>query len=220
MCSDPNAPDPGRFCCMRGWSITVMIFGIVEILFGLSNIPTLISPTCWVCPTNKVDYQATAGYTCSRVLQDDLYSVVPADGVGSAANCTAKGGTTYTPYTCGEAHIYYLTNPVDSATCTEWQGYYAEACCVAGDPPPGQTTTIIQMLGLLVGGLLKVVAGLVLSCCAGKPSPGKMRTAIVTGGIALALDVIFFILGIVWMIGVCVAAQHIHTLRVSPLPHF
>ena len=87
MCQDSTSPDPGRFCCMRGWSITVMVFGIFEILFGGFQIPTLLSPTCYTCPTNKVDYAKLAGYTCSMPpMQPDLYSLRPSDGVGTAAN--------------------------------------------------------------------------------------------------------------------------------------
>ena len=217
MCQDSTSPDPGRFCCMRGWSITVMVFGIFEILFGGFQIPTLLSPTCYTCPTNKVDYAKLAGYTCSMPpMQPDLYSLRPADGVGTAANCTAAGGTAYTPYTCGEAHIVMLTSrELRGDVCTEWQGYYADVCCIAGDAPPdGQATTIVQMAGLFIGGLLKVIAGAVLSCCAGKPNPGKMMTATITAGLALALDVIFFILGIVWMIGVYV----VHSIAIVSHP--
>ena len=32
MCNDPQSPHPAAFCCMRSWSIAVLIFGILELL--------------------------------------------------------------------------------------------------------------------------------------------------------------------------------------------
>ena len=107
MCSDPNAPDPGRFCCMRGWVITVMIFGILEILFGFGQVPTLASPPCFICPNNMVNYSATAGYRCDRFGTWSKSSNFEAHNVPTEAACMQDGGYNWVPYTCAESHYFW-----------------------------------------------------------------------------------------------------------------
>ena len=229
MCSDPNAPDPGRFCCMRGWSITVMIFGILEILFGFGQVPTLASPPCFICPNNAVNYTAMAGYRCDRLLGTAKSSNFEAHNVPTEAACMQDGGYNWVPYTCAETHYFWAFTGGRQAvnggfeTCSAWQTAEAH-CCKAGTPAPsiqaaaGGGGTLIQMIFLLLGGALKLIAGTVVSCCAGKPNRGKMMTAMIVGGLALLLDIIGLILGIVSMLAVYVATLPCPRPLAAPIP--
>ena len=229
MCQDSTSPDPGRFCCMRGWVITVMIFGILEILFGFGQVPTLASPPCFICPNNMVNYSATAGNACHRFGTFALTSANEAHNVPNEAACNREGGHTYAPYTCADAHYFWAFTGGRQAvsggfaTCPEWQGHYAH-CCMAGTPAPsiqaaaGGGGTLIQMVGLLLGGALKFIASAVLSCCAGKPTRGKMMTASIVGGLALLLDIIFFILGLVSLLAMYVATLPCPRPLAAPIP--
>jgi hypothetical protein len=65
-----------------------------------------------------------------------------------------------------------------------------EGCCDATGDPPLDTTvqnTIGWVLGLLQA-LFKIIAGSLLSCCFGVPTPGKMKSAMVLAGLAALLD--------------------------------
>ena len=173
MCQDSTSPDPGRFCCMRGWSITVMVFGIFEILFGGFQIPTLLSPTCYTCPrtrsiTRSSPATPAACHQCSRT------STRSAPRMASAPPQTARPrAAPPTRHTRAARRTSSCSRHARGDVCTEWQGYYADVCSIAGDAPPdGQATTIVQMAGLFIGGLLKVIAGAVLSARA-SPTRGR-----------------------------------------------
>ena len=206
MCNDPNSPDPQRFCCMRGWSITLLVFGIFEVVSALFSVQGIIAgEPCYICPTKAVAYTAEAGYWC------DVGGVPRGDSnddsseFSTQALCESNSGK-WTVYSCGDAHQTFLQagNPrrgsnaevirSGHATCTEFQGFYADKCCVDGSAPPNTTSqSLVQLFAGFVIGMLKVIAGGVLSCCAGKPNPGKMKCAQISGACALVLDLAYLI---------------------------
>ena len=50
MCSDPNSPEPRAFCCMRGMSITVIVFAVFNILGALNSLgPMTSGEPCYIC---------------------------------------------------------------------------------------------------------------------------------------------------------------------------
>ena len=229
MCSDPNAPDPGRFCCMRGWVITVMIFGILEILFGFGQVPTLASPPCFICPNNMVNYSATAGYRCDRFGTWSKSSNFESHNVPTEAACMQDGGYLWVPYTCAESHYFWAFTGGRQAvsagleTCSAPQTAESH-CCMTGTPAPsiqaaaGGGGTLIQMMFLLLGGALKFIASVPLSCCGGKPTRGKMMLSMIVGGLALLLDIIGLLLGIVSMLAMYVATLPCPRPLAAPIP--
>jgi hypothetical protein len=201
MCNDPSSPNPGAFCCMRGTGIAVIVFGVIDLAGVAWGIPGLgQAPPCFICPNGKVNYQTPAGGLCDRggITYD---SHDPANTLYSDADsCTANSGT-WTAQTCAEMHQRYQNQrqgndasvPNDSAdaSCSARQAEFAlEGCCDATGDPPLDTTaqnTIGWVLGLLQG-LFKLIAGSLLSCCFGVPTPGKMKSAMVLAGLAALLD--------------------------------
>jgi len=211
MCNDPSSPNPGAFCCMRGTGIAVIVFGVINLAFtGWGSQGLGQGQPCFICPNGGVNYAASAGGLCDRggVTHDshDPASIL----YSTETTCTAESGT-WTAQTCAEMHQKYRNRapantfvPDDSAdaSCSARQAAFAlEGCCDATKDPPPDTTaqnTIGWVLGLLQA-LFKIIAGSLLSCCAGVPTPGKMKSAMVLAGLAALLDfvgLIFAFIGI------------------------
>jgi hypothetical protein len=198
---------------MRGTGIAVIVLGFIDLVFtiwgGALGTLTQGSP-CFICPNGKVNYQTPAGGLCDRggITYD---SHDPANTLYSDADsCTANSGT-WTAQTCAEMHQRYQNQrqgndasvPNDSAdaSCSARQAEFAlEGCCDATGDPPLDTTvqnTIGWVLGLLQA-LFKIIAGSLLSCCAGVPTPGKMKSAMVLAGLAGVVDFINIVFGILF----------------------
>jgi hypothetical protein len=200
MCNDPSSPNPGAFCCMRGTGIAVIVFGFINLVFTGLGVPGLgRRQPCFICPNGGVNYQTPAGGLCDRggVTHDshDPASIL----YSTETTCTAESGT-WTAQTCAEMHVTYRSRaredtfvPDDEAdaSCSARQAAFAlEGCCDATKDPPPDTTaqnTIGWVLGLLQA-LFKIIAGSLLSCCFGVPTPGKMKSAMVLAGLAALLD--------------------------------
>jgi hypothetical protein len=210
MCNDPSSPNPGAFCCMRGTGIAVIVFGFINLVFtGLGVQGLGRRQPCFICPNGGVNYQTPAGGLCDRggVTHDshDPASIL----YSTETTCTAESGT-WTAQTCAEMHVTYRSRaredtfvPDDEAdaSCSARQAAFAlEGCCDATKDPPPDTTaqnTIGWVLGLLQG-LFKLIAGSLLSCCAGVPTPGKMKSAMVLAGLAGVVDFINIVFGILF----------------------
>jgi len=213
MCNDPSSPNPGAFCCMRGTGIAVIVLGFIDLVFtiwGAAGGALTQGSPCFICPNGKVNYQAPAGGLCDRggTTYD---SHDPANILYSTqTTCTDESGT-WTAQTCAEMHQRYqnergndISVPRDSAdaSCSARQvSFEAIGCCDATGDPPRDTTVqniINWCLGLIVT-ICKISAGSLLSCCAGVPTPGKMKSAMVLAGLAALLDfvgLIFAFIGI------------------------
>ena len=95
---------------------------------------------------------------------------------------------------------------------------------MTGTPAPsiqaaaGGGGTLIQMMFLLLGGALKFIASVPLSCCGGKPTRGKMMLSMIVGGLALLLDIIGLLLGIVSMLAMYVATLPCPRPLAAPIP--
>ena len=221
MCTDPNgdpnSPTAQAFCCMRGWSIAVLVFGILEILSSLNSIgPMQTGDPCYICPDagmGGIDYSKGGFGWCqykgvwtgdSMCAETEAYSKTndcKTAKMNSEADCKGK----WTTYTCGEANSYWATqlpeyraNSPDQ--CSALQTTFRPKCCIAGDPPPPSTAGL-QFVLLLLSGIVKSIAGGVLSCCAGPPTDGKLKISLYTSATAFLIDFIIFIVVIVWMIG-------------------
>lgn len=202
MCNDPNSPNPQKFCCMRGWVITCIVFGTLEVLSGLNNIQAVIAgEPCYICPTNKVDYVADAGYNCwiGAEVKGNSHELEDPTNFPhyTKAKCDAANGD-WRVYSCADAHSFWLGLQAvrgGSETCTKWQNIYKDTCCVAGAAPPNSTqNALFQMLFNLLTGTLKIVGGAMLSCCCGQPTPGKMKCSKFTLGAALLVDLILLVI--------------------------
>jgi hypothetical protein len=179
MCSDPNSPDPGAFCLMRGMCITMLVFGILDAFGVIGELRTLASPgQCFICPTGALDFQETGGHTCF----DEDYKVLGDSTLGSEDDededyteeeCEEDGGE-FVEYSCQEAHTYWSTNHNDAeAICGYVRGAYdKQGCCIDGPPPPDpKRNAQISVPTGLIAAVAKIIMGGLLSCCAGPPTP-------------------------------------------------
>ena len=121
---------------------------IFQVLLSVQGI--IAGEPCYICPTKAVAYTAEAGYWC------DVGGVPKGDSndetseFSTQALCESNSGK-WTVYSCGDAHQTFLqagnarrgsnAEVIRSghATCTQFQGFYADKCCVDGSAPPNTT---------------------------------------------------------------------------------
>ena len=219
MCSDPDAPNPGAFCCMRGWAIFAIVSGVFELLgcFQLAQLAFGPAP-CLICPSSGFDTQMVHGYNCQdgtnpltwlggSQCTDPAYeqAFCPSPLVTTQAECTTGGGT-WQSYTCGTDAQFWLGQGSWAGTgtsqCAAVQGNYAD-CCVAGTPGPANNAggQYVLFFSAVLMAILRTTAGTMLSCCGGTPSDAKLNIARNIMLVVMLLDVVYTIFQLMSLTG-------------------
>lgn len=237
MCNDPNSPNPAAFCCMRGWAIAFIVFGCFEVLGSLNNIQGMIrGGSCYVCPDSTVDWEKEAGHECSVDLMwkgetscleaeyDKAFCTPLKATLNTQTDCEAAKGE-WTAFTCGERARWWARSSIGASNdCSVAQASPTmQACCIAGDAPPGNRAAFNLFFLLILGGL-KITAGSLLSCCCGAPSEGRMKAVLGVMSLVCLMDLVLVILTVVSLGSVsnneCVPpCRRAARGRASPRPH-
>jgi len=213
MCTDPDSPSPGAFCCMRGWAITAIVFGVFELLGSWNYISGSLGPTpCYGCPSGSMNAITIAGYNCmdggtwkggSQCADQDYWDAFCDDTPGAVttqADCAYLWEST----TCSENAGFWANSELfqhsvvgGTEECDVVQATFAAAgCCATGGTAPptdGGSGMILGVLAILLG-LLRVTSGSLLSCCGGRPTSRKLMIALVLQILVMLLDVVFAIM--------------------------